>query len=280
MLPSYGPLSRRDVLKGAAATAIGLATVADLSGFVSQSVAADAPSPFSFQIADGVSDDDRAAIQDGLQLGADFFQATFGGGVIGAVQVQVFAADTLPGQWSAQSDLTRIQVRTIQAGWTQKQMLGQQGTRTLHMGTMTHEYFHTLQDQWAGIAHGTPTGPNWLVEGTAEYIGYKALDWKGLLPYDAVRAQLVKDIAGKPPPALDTLEAQDAFIAATNGTPVYGLGVLATDMLVATPGIAALQTYFAALPGQEWHDAFTAAFGTDVGSFYQQFAQSRQNGFI
>lgn len=277
MVPPNRSLSRRGVLKGMAATAIGFATTATGMNLASQAVAADAPSLFTFQFSDGVPDWERDAIQQGLQLGADYFAATFGI-ALEPVQIRGYADDDdLPGTYAAMGNASGITVRITKSGWTQVHP-GFRDPRppAQDMQEVVHEYFHTFQAQLSGVGNRPIPGAIWLVEGSAEYIGYRAVESHGLANHDAVRTDWFGILQRRPSPDLSTLETRDALQA---GDTSYGLSALAVEFLTAASGLDALRVYFQGLRTQEWHDAFMAAFGMDAGGFYQQFAQYRQGGF-
>ena len=146
---------------------------------------------------------------------------------------------------------------------------------------VAHELFHVLQYQLHKLVHNGETPPNqirvsgpvWLDEGSAEFVGYRVAANRRLLTYQTTLASLVgraKQV-GTPLSSLQTLD--EGTIAN-----VYSLYEVAVDHLVGiTPaGPPALATYFAAIGnGKAWPDAFAAAFGMSIDAYYANFAAYR-----
>ena len=144
-----------------------------------------------------------------------------------------------------------------------------------------HESFHVLQFELAGnrsMNSGTddipPAGPRWLFEGSAELIGYLALEGPGLVNMASVRA----DWAGRTRSSAVTLERlailRGQFEAGGNA---WGIMPLAIERLIGTGGLPNLLNYFEAIGrGVHWPSAFLASFGKPVETFYAEFDAYRK----
>src|SRR5207245_217951 len=87
--------------------------------------------------------------------------------------------------------------------------------------TLIHEYYHLVQHQLSGstspsfqLSGKSPlTNPFWLLEGSAEYLGYRVAGEAGVLSFESVRSEMVKDARFEPLP-LSSLEAkiQDRYL--------------------------------------------------------------------
>jgi hypothetical protein len=153
---------------------------------------------------------------------------------------------------------------------------------------IAHELFHVFQRQLDRVpvnsgddSHVPPGGPVWLLEGSAEMVGYRVAVDRRLFPsYANVMTIQIGWTKGISTP-LSSLEKY-ADVLAANGLAaipnVYSLYHLAVDHLVSiTPaGLPALATYLNAIGGgMAWQDAFRAAFGMSVEAYYANFAAYR-----
>ena len=139
--------------------------------------------------------------------------------------------------------------------------------------TLAHEYVHLLQQLL-----GRHVGPNWLVEGSAEYYSEEAVDhvvthtgseWQRL------RAALVEAFdAGAA--LVETFDADRSL----HRNP-YTLGALATEYLVHHHGPDAIFDFWRrASLAPDWQTAFTATFGLTPEQFYEAFAAYQAGGFL
>ena len=120
-----------------------------------------------------------------------------------------------------------------------------------HQKIVIHETYHLLQfeQRWLGTASA---GANWIVEGGAEYVGWRGLANRGVIAFEIARGCMVKEDADfdarQPPglPNLNALETQQAF--QTTAGPLYPHSMIGVDELLTTSGIGALNTYGTRLP--------------------------------
>jgi hypothetical protein len=139
-----------------------------------------------------------------------------------------------------------------------------------------HEYFHTIQLDLAGAANAKAfytsrtdavgvLGPNWLLEGSAEYISWRALQSIGLLDLD-------KFMSGRGDPTIhprNIAAFQDFY---RRGPESYTASLDAVYHLVKEPGSLSLIAYYWLIgQGNYWQVAFEQAFGLSPEDFYSQF---------
>jgi hypothetical protein len=142
---------------------------------------------------------------------------------------------------------------------------------------LVHEVFHIVQFE-LGAAD---LAPNWLLEGSAEYVGYSAVIARGLVSRE--KANEVQGLAGglrglAMRSTLQSLETQEAFLESNlvRREPTVSLSYAAVELLVAASGLRSLRTFFSALrPGVNWKTVFKKAFGTGAGAFYDKVARLR-----
>ncbi len=133
-----------------------------------------------------------------------------------------------------------------------------------------HEYAHFWQKDTGSPRDGS--GPTWLLEGSAELIGYLALEGAGLATYDTVRAYSLRRVPSGAPSLADMERRVDEFS--------YPVAFLATELLTAHRGPGSLRDYWRSLArGAPWEQAFTDAFGERPADFYDRFEQHRRRGF-
>jgi hypothetical protein len=136
--------------------------------------------------------------------------------------------------------------------------------------TVAHEYFHVVQLQLSPQNPAQPpdrvrqNGPEWLAEGSAEYVGQQvAGDYAAALAAAASRLRTEH-------PALSRLETPIGFRSIPNPFPVC---MAAVDLLVKDAGAASLTAFWRATgQGTPWQQAFQQAFGRPVGAFYAELA--------
>jgi Ca2+-binding RTX toxin-like protein len=153
-----------------------------------------------------------------------------------------------------------ISVFTSGEGWSN-------GAPYFRVKTIAHEYFHLVQ---YGLARGSDnviSAPLWLLEGSAELVGYGAVAADELYSFSAARSAM-RNGAVSLRQTLDDCSAESGC--------AYFLGFLATDRLVTPIGLSALVRFFTVLGnGTDWEDAFSGAFGERVDEFSRRFEASR-----
>src|SRR5690606_25367456 len=153
-------------------------------------------------------------------------------------------------------------------------------TRAQRLQLLAHELFHTQQFALAGDrarryvtdSIGTQTmGPNWLIEGSADYVGYALMEELGVVTiknrYAADRDR-VRDWKQNGAAPLSGYETKRQ-----TGLPLFwDVSRVGVQELVAQHGMQGLPVFWEELGnGAHWEDAFITAFDTDVGAFYDAF---------
>ena len=210
---------------------------------------------FSFQ--DGVTTEDQDYIRQGIRIARGYLSANLAVEVPEPVTVRVRVSN--PGCNATAQVLDRqIIICTSHPVWTQTESFRR-------IKIVVHEYFHLLQVEvdWKG--------PTWLLEGSAEFVAYKAIIDNSLISYDQARSfHVLQATHGHLPPPLPSLESPEAFYSAPGA--IWSLGFLAVEFLTSERGVGSLRTYWeSTAQGDSWQAAFRAAFGTSIDSFYQAF---------
>jgi hypothetical protein len=255
---------------------IGTATItATWNGVSATAVFTSALAPYAFTL-EGASAADQQTIRDGVQIAHAYYLATLGRTVQQAATIS--ASTTVPGCTQVGGGAAFTGPHTItfcvgNPGWLQ---LGPMNREKVVM----HELFHVLQFEMGWAGNPATAGPTWLIEGSAELMGYKAFTSQGQLGFPTALACQVKQVADfaqqKPPglPNLDAVESQQAW-SSTVG-PLYALAMLGVDELTGSRGVPALLAFGNAVAqGTSWPTAFQTAFGTTSTAFYAQFPSYR-----
>lgn len=257
----------------------------------------------TIEFGPGVSADYREHIQEALKLSIDFFAERLG--LQTSYPVFIYASTDLDwlsnrnieatgARWSAghqASIAKRYETVTAEAGtgWMivntglsnySMSYPASGGVRAQRIQLIAHELFHTQQyaltgDRAANYVSdpiGTTTmGPNWLIEGAAEYVGYSLAE---KLEFMTIAARYAPDLQ-----RARNWESNGAFPLSEYetkqqaGRPFFwDVGRVGVQALVARTGIESLPIFWREMgTGADWKDAFKTAFAVDVGAFYDEF---------
>jgi hypothetical protein len=214
-------------------------------------------------VADGVTDDDRGRVLDGLAAARAYLAREFGP-VQRHVCLELRADDGRAG--SAITIQNRIIVFTQRDGWTR-------AYPWLLSRATAHEYVHIWTAEVAGEfarADSSAYGPGWLVEGVAEFLSRRIVLEAGLAPPDELQTF-----------TNTLLRLSDATLEELESLPLpnpedYATAELAVDRLMTSRPLAALQSFYSQVgSGASWPVAFAQAFGISPSEFYRQFAAVR-----
>ena len=138
---------------------------------------------------------------------------------------------------------------------------------------LAHEYFHMLQYERAvgsldGCCSGTNTlemlGPQWLVEGAAEYVAFRLLGDSGKMNF---KREIVwhTQKAAEVGSTLEQMQTREGYYAEQRAS---SAGMIAAHLLAETSGLASLAQFYDEMgAGKGWEGAFEAAFGMSPAAF-------------
>ncbi len=213
------------------------------------------PEAIAFNVDDDVDQADYHAIGLGVELAEDFLRRAGGGSVERTVFVRITTTNECAHGVSARGYVVCANVDN--AGW-----------RALDFGARVkvaaHEYYHVLQHEL-----GCYDVPQWLFEGSAEYMAFRVMTDAGFLePQAATVASIQRVLAvfGSPPALINDTSRRSA------GLDQYAYWGLAVDQLLLVPGIGALRNFCADVgAGTGWEQAFLTAFGRTPSQFVASF---------
>jgi hypothetical protein len=145
---------------------------------------------------------------------------------------------------------------------------------------LAHEYFHNLQFQLDGerarhccTDNDNPLlllGPQWLVEGSAEYMAFNILGDSKRMNFKKQLAWQLKNAATIKGP-LSGLETRAGYYGEPGAS---WAGLSAVHKLVGKAGFDSLPAFWSAMStGVTWQEAFLATFGETPEAFYATYEQ-------
>jgi hypothetical protein len=153
---------------------------------------------------------------------------------------------------------------------------------TERLRVVAHEFVHVIQLEHAGLEAASetlsgssvaapPTGPFWLLEGSAELVSWLVLQELGFGSYADTLLRYARETRGAP----RNLAEMEAYLGyATAGRPGLSLSVLATDYLLRSRSLPSLFDFWREIGrGAIWETAFTRSFGLPSKFFYAAFEQ-------
>jgi hypothetical protein len=229
------------------------------------------PVGLAFRVEAGVNAKDIALVHQGVQHASGYLDAFVGGTRRSAAVVQVMVADeTQPYCCLTLGDSFKIVTSNL--AWTSPPAAAADTwtSDTERTELAAHEYIHLWQFAIGGEA--CMVGVRWMAEGMAESFAYRSLIADGLIPaanLDTFTRRQLRIAANHV--TLQSLES--SFPPDANP---FAVSYLAVDRLLAQKGLATIRDWCARVgAGQEWHQAFAAAFGETTDAFYSRFEAFR-----
>jgi hypothetical protein len=154
----------------------------------------------------------------------------------------------------------------------------------MRAGVMAHELTHVSQYELAGGRRGY--SEQWLREGFAEWVKYRAIEALGFRAYAPVRDEIARRVREEFRPGrfpdLATLIDNKEWIAArtaSGSVATYGQAFVAVDRLIDRRGPDAAITYFRHAAASKDRDRnFADAFGTPRAQFLADFRRDLAAG--
>ena len=255
---------------------IGSVTISATSGSaVGEVTFTSSLTPYTFVFAPTQTEAEQQMIKDNVQYAHALHKKFFNKEIAQATTVTTStnAAGCSAGGSAAFTGPGAVTFCISNPGWMQPGPI-------LKQKIVQHELFHVWQFENHWLGNSATAGATWIIEGSAELMGYRGIADRDLIPMPtAIGCQVKESFDFKqshPPglPALSTVEAPQAF--QTTVGPIYTESMLAIDQLTATPGILSLRTYADLIAGgTQWQTAFNASFGMSLAAFYNQFPAYR-----
>jgi hypothetical protein len=230
------------------------------------------PAGVTFRIDAGVNAKDIALVHQGVQHASGYLETFVGGTRRKPSIVQVMVTDeTQPYCCLTLGDSYKIVTSNI--AWADPPAAAPDTwtADTERTELAAHEYIHLWQYALGGSVcmGGRAT---WIAEGMAESFAYRSLIADGLIPAANLDTFTKRQLVAASNHA--TLQSLESSFPA-NAKP-YAVSYLAVDRLLAPKGLSTIRDWCARVgSGQEWHQAFAAAFGETTDAFYARFEAFR-----
>jgi len=145
--------------------------------------------------------------------------------------------------------------------------------------TTGHEFFHTVQE---GIADGVPSpdglgiAPQWFWEGPATFIGLQTASYLGWAGYITEGREYAVRRSNAPSTKSSLLSEATKIPGSPTAIDPYGIGAIATELLVANVGMEKFMEVYKNLGKKKsFADAFKTATGVELTDFYTMFEEVR-----
>jgi hypothetical protein len=230
------------------------------------------PTGVTFRIDAGVNAKDIALVHQGVQHASGYLERFVGGTRRKPSIVQVMVTDaTQPYCCLTLGDSFKIVTSNL--AWAAPPAAAPDTWTgdTERAELAAHEYIHLWQYAVGGnvCMGGRAT---WIAEGMAESFAYRSLIADGLIPAVNLDTFTKRQLTTASNHA--TLQSLESSFPA-NAKP-YAVSYLAVDRLLAPKGLSTIRDWCTRVgSGQEWHQAFAAAFGETTDAFYARFEAFR-----
>jgi len=229
------------------------------------------PRGTSFHIDAGVTAPDIALVHQGVQHASAHLDAFAGGARRTPSIVHVYVGDGTE-RYCCLTIGDSFEIVTSNRAWATPQAAAPDtwSADTERTELAAHEYIHL----WQYDVGGNPcmVGVRWISEGMAESFAYRSLVADGVIPQANLDVFTKRQLRTATQQAtLQSLEV--SWPAAANP---FAVSYLAVDRLLATKGLLAIRDWCGRVgAGQDWRQAFAAAFGESTASFYSRFEAFR-----
>ena len=150
--------------------------------------------------------------------------------------------------------------------------------RTKRVQLVAHELVHSLQYQFSGGTRGA--SEQWLREGFAEWVSFRATENLGLASFDSLRESLLTPLIGARfgllPAPLDDLVTFPQWVEAQRRSeaPLYPQAFIAVELLIEMRGVPTVIDYFERFRATNEHQrVFADAFGLERTVFDRAFVR-------
>jgi hypothetical protein len=229
------------------------------------------PVGVTFRIDAGVNAKDIALVHQGVQHASAYLEALAGGTRRRPSTVQMMLADpTQPYCCLTLGDSFKIV--TSNSAWTAPPAAAPDTwtADTERTELAAHEYIHLWQYALGGDR--CMVGVRWIAEGMAESFAYRSLIADGLIPAANLDTFTKRQLTTASNHA--TLQSLESSFP--GDAKPFAVSYLAVDRLLAAQGLSTIRDWCTRVgTGQEWHQAFAAAFGETTDAFYARFEAFR-----
>jgi hypothetical protein len=249
------------------------------------------PNPVTFKFGKLVAPGDRAVLEAGVSLASDYIEELAGVKPAGITTYVYVDLSNVSVQWEGIAQASGVPAQVLIQGLDRYVAEAFPGSIFINTGSAqwkalsaveqlrlaVHEYFHTVQMTLIGPENAKAfyssaiqeigiVGPNWLLEGSAEYISWRVLEHLEL-------GNLDHHMASRPVTPISPRDLGSYADFYSRGQPSYDASLDAVYRL-AGGDVGAVVNYYRLLGyGIAWPDAFILAFGSALDDFYADYDQ-------
>jgi hypothetical protein len=231
------------------------------------------PAGMTFQIGAGVNAKDIALVHQGVQHASGYLETFAGGTRRKPASVHVYVGDGTQ-LYCCLTVGDSVEIVTSHPAWATPTAAAPDTwtADTERTELAAHEYIHLWQYALGGT--GCMVGVRWIAEGMAESFAYRSLIADGVIPAANLDTFTKRQLTTAPSHV--TLQSLESSFP--NNAKPFAVSYLAVDRLLAPKGLPAIRDWCVRVgSGQEWHQAFAAAFGETTDAFYARFETFRAN---
>jgi len=225
------------------------------------------PVGITFRVDPGVNAKDIALVHQGVQHASAYLNAFAGGTRRNPAVVHVMVSDdTQPYCCLTLGDT--FEIVTSNLAWAAPPAAAPDTwtADTERIELAAHEFVHLWQYAIGGTA--CMFGERWIAEGMAESFAYRSLIADGVIPAANLDTFTKRQLTT----ATNHVTLQSLESSFPGNANPFAVSYLAVDRLLAPKGLSTIRDWCARVgSGQEWHQAFAAAFGETTDSFYSRF---------
>ena len=145
---------------------------------------------------------------------------------------------------------------------------------------VAHELFHQYQYELGGYPPSKFKYPTWLFEGSAEYAGYLAVVYQGLISEEEIRKSRKHSIIDNKSRLIELARLNSYNIGDNNNTG-YSEAYLAVDRLAGDGGLQKIFNFYKTVSKDRdknfWPAHFISNFGIDTETFERKFDEELKN---
>ena len=227
----------------------------------------------TFSIDPGVSAPDIALVHQGVQHASAFLDRSAGGARRSPSVVRVYVGDGTQ-RYCCLTVGDSFEIVTSNPAWATPPAAAPDTWPADSERTelAAHEYIHLWQ--YAVGRNACMVGVRWLSEGMAESFAYRSLIADGVIPQANLDVFTKRQLRT----ATQQVTLQSLEVSWPGAANPFAVSYLAVDRLLAAKGLLTIRDWCGRVgAGQEWHQAFAAAFGETTDAFYSRFESFRSD---
>lgn len=231
--------------------------------------------PYTLVIQPNVSTQSVELVKRGLEIADRYLMERLGRTITTSIDVRLSgftpcapSEPILKLAGSGHSDARRLCLNTRSTVWKSAAA----GDPWIPLAAIARDHFHVLQGQTGCLPSQGRKEYDWLTEGSAVFVGWRAVIEAGMVSEERTEELLNRLLTSRG--ALSRLRTYEKD---ATGDAASTLAYNAFQMLIARSSLGSYMDFCTRVgSGENWRAAFTQAFGLTVDEFYLAFESSRR----